>query len=225
MCYILLINQVKIRRNMIQSLLQFDRHLFFMINGFHHPVADLFFRIITQLGNGWFVGPLLTVIVWRNVPHRYFGRVFVVSVIGLSLCGIFNSQLKRVVKRPRPFKYFAMRKTDSPDSASTGGLPKPYDNVVRVLGPKYRNRSFPSGHTNTAFSAAAFLVILFGRVYLFAFIPALLVGYSRIYLGVHFPFDVIAGAILGSVMIWGYFLLAARLVKKVIPRKYNRHDT
>ena len=62
--------------------------------------------------------------------------------------------------------------------------------------------SFPSGHANTAFSAATLLSLEFGGWFWLCYIPAFLVGYSRIYMGVHFPLDVAAGAAIGIVIMW-----------------------
>jgi undecaprenyl-diphosphatase len=69
---------------------------------------------------------------------------------------------------------------------------------VHCVGKILRQHSFPSGHAATAFAAAAIVALLFGGYYYLGFIPALLVAYSRMYMGVHFPSDVLGGAVLGS---------------------------
>jgi membrane-associated phospholipid phosphatase len=75
---------------------------------------------------------------------------------------------------------------------------------ARVVGGRERGRSFPSGHTSQAFLLATVLLHRFdlglgGALALYGL--ALLVGFTRMYLGAHYPRDVIAGALLGS--IWG----------------------
>ena len=52
---------------MIETLQQFDAALFFAINGMHNPIADWCFRIITQLGSGWVVVPVLTLIMTLTI--------------------------------------------------------------------------------------------------------------------------------------------------------------
>lgn len=58
--------------------------------------------------------------------------------------------------------------------------------------------SFPSGHASSAFLLATIIVIHFGAPFLWLYLWASAVGASRVFLGVHFPSDIIAGAILGS---------------------------
>lgn len=91
---------------------------------------------------------------------------------------LLNLAIKKLVRRPRPF-------------------------ITDVhLTPVYRpgEYSFPSGHTSSAFSAVTSLSRVYPKWYVIApsFLWASAVGYSRMYLGVHYPTDVTAGAILGA---------------------------
>lgn len=79
------------------------------------------------------------------------------------------------------------------------------------------SRSFPSGHTSEAFSLATSLTIALPKWYVIApaYTFAGLVGYSRMYLGAHYPSDVIAGALVGSGTAW----LSYQINKKIVQRK------
>ena len=72
---------------------------------------------------------------------------------------------------------------------------------IHTLVPLPTSDSFPSGHSATAFAAATVLALALrsGRVTAALFVLAAAVGYSRLYVGVHFPLDVLAGAALGVV--------------------------
>jgi undecaprenyl-diphosphatase len=65
------------------------------------------------------------------------------------------------------------------------------------LGPHERTHSFPSGHTATAFAGATMLASYAPRLRVPLYVLAVLIGLSRLYNGVHYPTDVIAGAVLG----------------------------
>jgi undecaprenyl-diphosphatase len=60
--------------------------------------------------------------------------------------------------------------------------------------------SFPSGHTSTSFACAYVISRLAPRLTVFVYVLAALIGFSRIYVGVHYPLDVLAGAVLGLVV-------------------------
>lgn len=97
--------------------------------------------------------------------------------------------MKKMVNRPRPAES---------------------DPSFTVLTPA-ASRSFPSGHTSEAFSLATTLTILHPKWYVIvpSYTFASLVGYSRMYLGAHYPSDVIAGALVGAGAAW----LNYRLIK------------
>ncbi len=99
--------------------------------------------------------------------------------VGLSagVAGLLSYIIKKLVSEPRPYEVDARIA-----QWSVGG-----------------GFSFPSGHTTEAFAAATAMVLLYRswKVALPAYSWALLIGYSRIHLGVHYPFDVLAGMIIG----------------------------
>ena len=100
----------------------------------------------------------------------FIGETFLVS-------SFITTALKYIVKRDRPFKT--------------------YPEIEKLtLGGSY---SFPSGHTSDAFATATSLSIAFPKWYIIApiFLWASAVGYSRMDLGVHYPSDVLAGALIG----------------------------
>ncbi|MBS1745024.1 MAG: phosphatase PAP2 family protein [Bacteroidetes bacterium] len=101
---------------------------------------------------------------------------------GIMVSSLLTKSLKNIVQRPRPFE------------SDTTLIP-----AEMVTG-----YSFPSGHTSEAFSTATALTIAYPKWYVIvpAYLWAAGVGYSRLYLGVHYPTDVIAGALLGAGSAW-----------------------
>jgi membrane-associated phospholipid phosphatase len=181
----------------IAALTAWDHALFQAINSHHALFFDRLFAVITQLGNGWVSGPLLAALVAWKFRGPLFWRVFAVSTIAMTLSGVANDTIKGAVDRPRPPLYFS--------AAADGGAPR---YAVHVVGPRFNRNSFPSGHANTAFSAAALLSILFGGAFWLAYAVAALVAYSRVYMGVHFPFDTVAGGLLAVVVVYGVWFSA-----------------
>ncbi|NMC55860.1 MAG: phosphatase PAP2 family protein [Eubacteriaceae bacterium] len=140
----------------------------------HHKLyrRTLYFnlRAITQLGSFCFAAILcLTLLFWHNAIMHTAG-LFLAFVIVLNQFVV--QTIKRIVNRPRP--YTVIKQASS----------------VKPLKCKY---SFPSGHTNTAFSIAFVLSHVFPVLSIVYFTLAGLVGISRIYLGYHYPTDVLVG--------------------------------
>lgn len=154
---------------------------FLFINSHHHPIADIFFAIITFAGDGYCViGFALVLYLWK---HRKLAIAIVVTYV---TSGLLCATLKRTFHAPRPAVFFAQ---------------DPEFNVLSWLPLAYQN-SFPSGHTTSVF-AMVMTIALFSSNCLMARV-ALLVGcltaYSRVYLGQHFVEDLWFGTVLGCAM-------------------------
>lgn len=163
-----------------------------MINFFDLSVLNFINRTLSnQLLN--FIMPVLSRI-GGNELYFVIGLVLLFSrkrefkVLGMALlAGLTVSYyvvglLKISIARPRPFMALA--------------------NVI-LLGPVEKGYSFPSGHAATAFMTASLLANHFKRYFLF-YLLAALIGFSRIYMGVHYPSDVLTGAAIGITI--GYLL-------------------
>lgn len=176
-----------------------DERVFVLLNStFSHPWLDAFFPRMTDLHKhpAFFLVllPLFGFALWR----RYAGRglwLMLAFVISCGLTDVITAKgLKNVIERPRP-----------PDTA---GL-----TVVQRC--PAGGHSFPSSHATNMFSAATFLSSFMPGWGSVLYPLAALTGYSRVYCGVHFPGDVLAGAL------WGIFLgfLFSRVARRVILRK------
>ena len=110
--------------------------------------------------------------------YRRWG-VFALTVIAVALADWSATGLKAIIDRPRPPLRYAEPKTL---------VPVPHD------------ASFPSGHAATSFAAATMLSLAFPRFAPFLYVLAAAVAFSRVYVGVHYPLDVIGGALLGALV-------------------------
>jgi undecaprenyl-diphosphatase len=115
--------------------------------------------------------------------HKEGLRKMVQVGLAIFLTALITFAIKSIVKRPRPFKTH-----ETIEKLSQGG-----------------GASFPSGHTFEAFAVATSLSLLFRRrlIQIPAFSWALLVAYSRMALGVHYPSDVLGGLLIGIILAFG----------------------
>ena len=225
---------------MLNSLLAGDVRLFFLINGAHTPFFDAFFLGATWLGNGWVTFPLffLAAILrsspfgwgrvldpplrlkesepgrkesdpgWkgsepvdgsRSSRHKFTG-VLLAGAVAFTAGGVLTSGIKKVLDRPRPATYCSIHRSAPP---------------VHVVGPRLGSRSFPSGHAQTAFTAAVLLVLLYGGAFWASLPAAFLVAYSRVYVGAHFPLDALGGMALGTISAWAAMILCRRWIREL----------
>ncbi len=191
-----------------------DQRLFFLINReWTHPTLDRLMAAVSSL-DLWL--PLLIVLVavtaWRGGTRA---RGFLLC-LGLTLAindALIGDALKHLVHRPRPFQSTpGVRQVDLDHRAHPRFLSlfRPLDiktstGATVAVTPPGTGRSFPSNHTTNNFCAATLLTLFYRRRGAWSFLLAALVGYSRVYVGAHWPSDVLASTVLAV----GWVLAAA----------------
>lgn len=156
------------------------------------PLLDKIMPVITALGNGGIFWIAFSVLLMVFRKHRRAGfSMGGALLMGLLLCNII---LKPLVARIRPYDYQL----------------EYFDKVIPLLIEAPHDFSFPSGHTIASFEAATALLIHNRKLGIPAMVVAVLVAFSRLYLYVHYPTDVLASMVLGV----GLAFLASFLVKK-----------
>jgi len=183
----------------IVSFLQsFDEEIFRLINGqSQNFFFDWFMPFMTDLKNFTYVIILLgSWVLWKE---RKGGFIFLIFVgLTLAITDQFSSHLlKPWVGRIRPCHVVES---------------------VRLLTDCNTSYSFPSSHAVNLFAAAFFLAQPFGRLAPLFYGIGAVVGYSRVYIGIHYPLDIIGGAGLGILIAWPM----RRLKDKVIDRLHKR---
>ena len=174
-----------------------------IINASHNNFLDQFFKYITFLGDGRFVFLIALIYLFAN---KKYGISILISLI---INTILIQVLKRVVfsNRFRPSFYFKNLIEDGSWNMIDG---------VEL----YEKFSFPSGHTASIFCLCMSICIFMKKKYfpLLLVLLAYIVGLSRIYLSQHFLIDVLAGALIGS-------LIPILTFKYIEPLLFNKNKT
>lgn len=139
-------------------------------------------RMITYLGEAGLVWVILGVVL---VFFKKTRRCGLLLIAGYCATGLINHfLLKNIINRPRPFQ-------ESEELAE----------FIRSIGMSLpSSSSFPSGHTATSITSAVIITMCFRGKGAWSFIPATLISLSRIFLCVHYPTDVLGGAVIGTLI-------------------------
>ncbi len=165
----------------------FDLAIFDFFHRLHDSAAggflDVFFNAITTLGHDGIALIIISLILMLFKKTRKAGSAMLAGII---VGAVFtNLTIKPLVSRPRPYTYH-----DSPV----------YQWWLNAGAQVESDRSFPSGHTTSAMAMVTGLFCVTNKkVSWLAFLFAILMGMSRIYLCVHYPTDVIGGLIIGAI--------------------------
>ena len=144
-----------------------------------NPVLDVLMPLITLLGDAGIFWIAIAVVLLCTKKYRKIGLGMAIAMaIGLLVC---NVTLKPLVMRPRPYDYQA----------------DVFQKIIPLLVEKQHDFSFPSGHTIASFEAATVIAINNKKWGIAALVLAVLIAFSRMYLYLHYPTDVLASVVLG----------------------------
>lgn len=172
--------------------------ILFIQSHFHNPVTDFLFPPITALGNAGILWILTAIIMLCFRKTRKWGLLLGAS---LAITFLLNDLLiKPLVHRSRPCDLYP---------------------AVELLIQRPSSYSFPSGHSASSFTSAVVLFHCNRRLGITALVLAALIAFSRVFLFVHFPTDILTGALLGTTVALVLCAALKKLQKLPAPISYK----
>ncbi len=182
---------------MFKFMMLFENNVLLWIqNNMRNDVLNIFFKFITKLGNLGMIWIVISLCLIINKKTRVVGCM---TLIALLMSVIINNiMLKNIFARVRPYDVV-------PGLTSLIGKQKDY--------------SFPSGHAGSSFAAAVVLLKCLPKKYgIWSVILAGLIAFSRLYVGVHYLTDVLAGALIGTCIA----ITVCTATKIILEERHNR---
>jgi undecaprenyl-diphosphatase len=184
---------------MLDSLINIDQKVLIYLNNLGNPALDVFFLTITKW---WYLIPIFGYVFYlmiKKIGWKQFGLV--VLVMGLLI--LFTDQSTNIVKK----SVMRLRPCSEP------GVQEFLRSVITR-----QSYSFFSGHASNSMATTVFMFLLLRKYYkkylLLLFLFPLLFAYSRVYLGLHYPGDILVGYAFGAITGFVFYKLYIILEKK-----------
>lgn len=186
----------------METLIQLDQELLLYLNSFTSPLFDNFFWVVTSKSIWFPMYAFFLYVIFRNQ-----GVKGIITVLAMALMVLLCDQISTNI-----FKEGFERLRPSHDPSIQGLV----DLINGKRGGKY---GFVSSHATNSFGLAVFSILLFRYRWYTVFILfwAALNSYSRIYMGVHYPGDILGGMILGSLIGWFVYWLYKKVSARFSP--------
>ncbi len=202
----------------LEALKQFENGVLLAINGWHSPLADQIMWLLTGKLIWFPFYAYLLYLVYKKLTPKEFLLFLVVGLATVGFADMFaNYGLKHTIQRYRPSHNLEL-----------GPLLRFYEFKPGEL---YRGGQygFVSGHSTNSFAIAWFFGLFLKKYYRFAIVGlmlwALVIVYTRLYLGVHYPSDIIGGFIVGTSFAFAgnffYKKLKMKFFNKPVQDKYH----
>lgn len=184
---------------MIDHLVQFDKHLFYLIN---HDLGNAFFDwLMPWLRNAKTWIPLYIIIIVLCVWKYKWQGLLIIALMAAS-AGVADFTSAHIVK----IQVRRLRPCNDPEVSKTAIL------RINACGTGF---SFPSTHATDHFAMAIFLCFVFCKkwrwIWFWGILWAGLISFAQVYVGVHYPIDVFVGALYGVLVGWSISLLFKKL--------------
>lgn len=178
---------------MIETLLTYDSELFLFLNNLGSERWDGFWRIVTEKWSSIPIYVILLFLIYRHYGIKGTLVVMVAVALMITATDQLANLFKYGIERPRPCRVEALQ------------------GQMRFVADGCGRFGFFSAHAASSMAAAVFLGLAL-RPW-FRYLPflllfwAVIIAYSRIYLGVHYPLDIIVGMLFGGILGWGFYRL------------------
>jgi len=178
---------------MLEELLKYDTELFLFLNNLGNSSWDGFWLFVTEKWSSIPIYAILLYLVFKN--YGWKGTLIIVVCVALMITATdqLANLFKYGIKRPRPCQVLELKEQ------------------MRYIADGCGRFGYFSAHAASSMAAAVFLGLSLQKWY--KYLPFLLLvwavftGYSRIYLGVHYPLDVVTGMACGGIIGWFFYLL------------------
>jgi undecaprenyl-diphosphatase len=191
---------------MVEHLLKIDRELLIFLNNFGSEQFDFLWLLITKQANWTPFFLLLAFLIYKKIGLKNLGMVILFIAILLTVGNESVEFCKSTVQRLRPCNDIEI------------------NTLIRILKPS-KSFSFFSGHATNSMSTMMFVFLILKKYYKYSFLIflyPLIFAYSRIYLGVHFPSDILTGYLYGMILGFLFYKMYVKIHEKYFSAfKYN----
>ena len=187
---------------MIEQLLQYDKDLFLFLNNLGTSTFDGLWLVITNKLTFIPLYAILLYLIYRHLGWKALLLLIVIIAAMITFTDQVTNMFKDGFQRPRPCR--------------ADGV----ENLMRYIAPRCGKYGFFSGHSSNSMAVAVFAGLLLRPYYkklifLLLFWSAV-VAYSRIYVGVHYPIDIICGMLFGAITGFSFYKFQIYLRSKFI---------